>query len=150
MMDEIPFDIFLKIGNDLCNTSNSYKYEEHIININNKNEKTHEEYKCNYKIKLEKRISNNIQKICDLEIEIMQLEKKTADIIRVYSNKKFKSSSLSFIYTNKPIINYLMSLNSLDCEKLKFYNLTIQNLKEERSFLIDILGKNNKYLLDIN
>jgi hypothetical protein len=79
----------------------------------------------------------------------MQLERKVADIIRVYSNKKFKSNSMNLIYTNKPIINYLMSLNSLDSEKLKYYELTVQTLKKERIFLMEILEKNNKFLSDI-
>jgi len=145
-LDEIPLDIFLKIGNELCNnTNNEYKTEEHVINV----KKTYEDYKNNYKAKLEVCISNNRQKIHNFEIEIMQLERKAADIIRVYSNKKFKSNSMNLIYTNKPIINYLMSLNSLDSEKLKYYELTIQTLKKERIFLMEILEKNNNFLSDI-
>lgn len=140
-MDEIPYDIFLNIGNALCNINNDDQ-KNTLINNNIIFKKTYEEYKNNYKSKLEVIIENNKKKLNELEIEISNLERKITDIIRVYFNKKFKSASVNFIYTNKPIINYLMSLNSLDCEKMKYYKLTVQNLKEEQSILTGILEKN--------
>ena len=57
---------------------------------------------------------------------------------------------MNFIYTNKPIINYLMALNSLDGEKIKYYKITIQKLKEQQVFLRKILDKNVQYLSNVS
>jgi hypothetical protein len=113
---------------------------EHIINTTN----NYEECKNIYKNKLEICISDNKKKIHDLEVQIIDLERKISDIVRVHSNKRFTGKSLNFIYTNRSIINYLTALNTLDGEKIKYYNLTIQNLKEQLILMGEILEKNIK------
>ena len=90
-----------------------------------------------------------------MEKDINDIEIKITEIIRLYSNKKmninskFNSNLTSFIYSNKPIVKYLMSLNTLECEKLKYYNLTLNELKEQRETIVGILKKNIAYLHNI-
>jgi len=67
----------------------------------------------------------------------------------LYSNKKFNSNSVNFIYSNKPIIKYLTSLNTLESEKLKYYNLTLKELKEQRDIFVEIIKKNIFYLNEL-
>ena len=125
-MDEIPYDVFLNIGKELCNNVNAtnIEFNEHITT------KTYDYYKNNYKIKIEQCIINNNNHMQQLEKDISDIERKISEIIRFYSNKKFNSNSVSFIYSNKPIIKYLTSLNTLEGEKLKYYvTLGNKNIK---------------------
>ena len=74
--------------------------------------------------------------------EILELERKISEILRLYCNKKISSNSLSLVYTNRPIIKYLNSLNSLENEKMRYYYLTLQNLKAQHELYTLILNKN--------
>lgn len=148
-MEEIPFDIFLNIGNDLCNETNFTKIQN-IILTNPQKTKTYEEYKNNYKYKLELYIADNKKNIHDLDKEISDLERKITEIIRLHCNKKISSNTLNLIYGNTPMIRYLNSLNSIEIEKMRYYELTLQSLKEQRDFLIEILKKNYVLLYKIN
>jgi hypothetical protein len=135
-MEEVPFEIFLNIGEQLCNeTDIEEKYNLTFI----KNTKTYEEYKNNYKEKLELRIADNKKIIHELDKEIADLERKITEIVRMYCNKRISNNSLNLVYMNKPIIKYL---NSLENEKMKFYELTLQNLKGQYDSHIEILKKN--------
>ena len=143
-MIEMSLEIALSIGIHLCETNSEQ-------NQNQTEKKTsYEDYKNNYKRKLEIIILKNKENINNLELEIEELERKIIDIMKVYSIKKYNSSSMNFIYTNKQIINYLMALNSLDGEKIKYYKITIQKLKEQQVFLRKILDKNVQYLSNVS
>ena len=140
MMEEIPFETFLNIGEQLCNETDFT--QQHIILTHPQKTKTYEEYKNNYKYKLELCIADNKKRTHDLDKEIAELERKITDIVRTYSNKKITGNTLNFVYANKPIIKYLNSLNSLEIEKMKYYDLTLQSLKVQRESLVEILKKN--------
>ena len=137
MKQELPFDIFLNIGKQLCDEN-----KNDIILIYIKNTKTYEEYKNHYKMKLKFHIEENKKTINKLNEEINELERKISEIISLYCNKKISSGPLHIFYKNKQKINYLKSLNSLESQKIKYYNLTLQNLKEQHEFYINILEKN--------
>ena len=46
---------------------------------------------------------------------------------------------LNFIYSNKPLFKYLSSLNLLEYEKLKYYELTLKQLREQHDIFMKIL-----------
>jgi len=135
-MEAVPFEIFLKIGEQLCNET---EIEENIHFTFPQKKKTYEEYKNNYKHKLELCIADNKKIIHELDKEISELERKITEIVRMYCNKRISNNSLNLVYMNKPIIKYL---NSLENEKMKFYDLTLQNLKGQYETYVEILKKN--------
>ena len=155
-MNKIPYNVFLHIGEELCNidTTNDNNNILHVNTIENEivMPLTYEHCKKKYKLTIEKFISNNNKHLQQLEKDINDIEIKITEIIRLYSNKKmninskFNSNLTSFIYSNKPIVKYLMSLNTLECEKLKYYNLTLNELKEQRDIFVEILKKTISYL----
>jgi hypothetical protein len=140
-MEKTPFEIFLNIGKELCNETD-FTQNQNIILTNPQKTKTYEEYKNNYKSKLELYIADNKKMLDELDKEILELERKISEILRLYCNKKISSNSLSLVYTNRPIIKYLNSLNSLENEKMRYYYLTLQNLKAQHELYTLILNKN--------
>jgi hypothetical protein len=143
-MDETPHIIFLNIGQEMCNNDTSYYFNE-----DNTITKTHDYYKKKYKKKIEECIINNNNHLQQLDKDINDIERKISDVIRLYSNKKFNSNSVNFIYSNKPIIKYLTSLNTLESQKLKYYNLTLKELKEQHDIFVEIIKKNIFYLNEL-
>jgi hypothetical protein len=141
MVEEIPFEIFLNIGKQLCNETDFTENQKE----ESKKTKTYEEYKNDYKSKLEFFIEENKKTINKLDDEIIELEKNFSKIINLQCNKKISNNSLNMFYTNRPMINYLISIKSLESEKIRYYDLKLQNLKEQHEVYIDILDKN--YLL---
>lgn len=148
-MDEIPHIIFLNIGQEMCNNETTFFFGFEKNNENTDITYTSDYYKKKYKKKIEECIINNNNHLQQLEKEISDIERKIADVIRLYSNKKFNSNSVNFIYSNKPIIKYLTSLNTLESEKLKYYNLTLKELKEQRDIFVEIIKKNIFYLNEL-
>ena len=141
MIEEIPFEIFLNIGKQLCNETDFTENQKE----ESKKTKTYEEYKNDYKSKLEFFIEENKKTINKLDDEIIELEKNFSKIINLQCNKKISNNSLNMFYTNRPMINYLISIKSLESEKIRYYDLKLQNLKEQHEVYINILDKN--YLL---
>jgi hypothetical protein len=141
MIEEIPFEIFLNIGKQLCNETDFTENQKE----ESKKTKTYEEYKNDYKSKLEFFIEENKKTINKLDDEIIELEKNFSKIINLQCNKKISNNSLNMFYTNRPMINYLISIKSLESENIRYYDLKLQNLKEQHEVYIDILDKN--YLL---
>ena len=144
-MDEIPYIIFLHIGQALCNDYDICEEFNEKITI----KKPYEYYKNNYKHKLEECITNNKNYLSQLDKEIKDIERKIIETIRKFTNKKFNSNSLNFIYINKPLFKYLSSLNLLEYEKLKYYELTLKQLREQHDIFMKIFIKNITYLDNI-
>jgi len=148
-MEEIPYEIFLNIGKQLCNETD-FTQDQYVFLTHTQKTKTYEEYKNNYKYKLELCIADNKKNLHELDKEITELERKITEILRLYYNKKISSNTLNLVYANKHLIKYLNSLNSIECEKIKYYDLTLQKLKEQHNFYVEILNKNYVLWNNIN
>ena len=139
-MDELSCDFFYILGAELCknvDTSNNEKKVDFI-----ESNKTIEDYKKMYIKNLNKYIDENNKTINELNNEIFEIEKKRCEIIRIVTNKKYNGNIMNFIYSNKPVINYLRCLNTLESEKIKYYDLTLERLYQEIELNKIILQKN--------
>lgn len=134
-MDDVPYDIFLNIGKQLTSTE---EYEPEHIHFQGK---TVEEYKKDYRNKLELQLANIKKQLFELEIEIMELERKNSKLLYSFSNKGYNSTTRTFLYNNKILLNYFLSLNNLDSDKFKLNLLTIQSLNEQHNAVTDIYNR---------
>ena len=102
-MEEIPLEIILNIGKQLCNETDFTK-DQDIFLTHPQKTKTYEEYKNNYKYKLELCIADNKKSIYELDKEMTELERKITEIVRSQYNKKISSNTLNLVYANKHFI----------------------------------------------
>ena len=135
-MDEIPYEVFLHIGQQLVSTTN-----KDFVQIHNET-KSFEEYKSNYIYKLEAQIARLKKELFQLEIEIVELERKNNSALTNFSRiGNCKSNTINFLYNNNVARNYFLSLNTLESEKFKLNSITIVNLKSQYETTLDIYNK---------
>ena len=139
-MDEIPLEVFLNIGKQMV-SNESYEFVDAPIQ-----KKPIEEYIKNYRNKLELQLARIKKTFFDLEVEILELERKNNIILSNFSNKNYRSNTRSFLYNNNLLLNYFLSLNNLDTEKFKLNTITLQNLKEQHEAQYDIYIRTEQLL----
>ena len=136
-MDEIPYEVFVSIGQQLLeNVNNDFDNNAYI------EKKTFEERKSNYINTLELQLARLKKELYQLEMEIVELERKNNTVLTKFSrNNKYKSNTVNFLYKNNHALNYFLSLNTLESEKFKLNLLTIEKLKGHYELLLDIYNK---------
>jgi hypothetical protein len=139
-MDDIPSEVFLNIGKQMA-SNEPYEVTNVLIT-----KKTVEEYKKNYKDKLELQLARIKKTVFDLEVEIFELERKNNNILSGFSNKKYSSSARNFLSNNNMLLKYFLSLNNLETEKFKLNSITLQNLKEQYDIQYDIYIRTEQLL----
>jgi hypothetical protein len=139
-MDDIPSEVFLNIGKQMA-SNEPYEVTNVLIT-----KKTVEEYKKNYKDKLELQLARIKKTVFDLEVEIFELERKNNNILSGFSNKKYSSSARNFLSNNNMLLKYFLSLNNLETEKFKLNSITLQNLKEQYEIQYDIYIRTEQLL----
>jgi hypothetical protein len=142
-MDEIPIEVFLNIGKQLVSNECNDFIDVPI------QKKSIEEYKNNYRNKLELQLARIKKNLFDLEVEISELERKNSIIISNFSNKNYKSNTRNFLSNNNILLNYFLSLNNLDSEKFKMNSITLQNLKEQHDIHYDIYNRTEQLLKNL-
>ena len=136
-MDEIPYEVFVSIGQQLLeNVNNDFDNNAYI------EKKTFEERKSNYIDTLELQLARLKKELYQLEMEIVELERKNNTVLTKFSrNNKYNSNTVNFLYKNNHALNYFLSLNTLESEKFKLNSITIENLKGQYELLLDIYNK---------
>jgi len=143
-MDEIPFEVFLNIGKQMVSNERC-EFTDVPVPVPIQ-KKTIEEYKKDYRTKLELQIAGIKKNVFNLEVEISELERKNSIIISNFSNKNYTSSTRSFLSNNNLLLKYFLSLNNLESEKFKMNSITLQNLKEQHELLYDIYNRTEQLL----
>ena len=139
-MDEVPFEVFLNIGKKMDSN------EKCVITNISDTTKNIEYYKKNYRNKLELQLASIKKNVFDLEVEIIELERKNSIILSNFSNKKYSSSTRNFLSNNGLLLNYFLSLKNLDSEKFKLNSITLQNLKEQHETQYNIYNRTEELL----
>ena len=139
-MDDVPFEVFLNIGKKMISK------ETHEFTNESITKKTFQEYKKNYRNKLELQLASIKKNVCDLEVEIFDLERKNSIILSNFSNKKYSSSTRNFLSNNSLLLNYFLSLKNLESEKFKLNSITLQNLKEQHEIQYNIYNRTEELL----
>ena len=139
-MDEVPFEVFLNIGKKMDSN------EKCVITNISDTTKNIEYYKKNYRNKLELQLASIKKNVCDLEVEIFDLERKNSIILSNFSNKKYSSSTRNFLSNNSLLLNYFLSLKNLESEKFKLNSITLQNLKEQHETQYNIYNRTEELL----
>jgi hypothetical protein len=135
-MDEIPYEVFLNIGKQLVSNENNVFDRVYIET------KPFEEYKSNYINNLEVQIARLKKELFQLEVEILELERKNIILLTNFSrNSKYKSNTMNFLYNNNVGLTYFLSLKTLESKKFKLNSLTIENLKGQYETTLDIYNK---------
>ena len=139
-MDEVPFEVFLNIGKKMDSN------EKCVITDISNTTKNIDYYKKNYRNKLELQLASIKKNVFDLEVEIIELERKNSIILSNFSNKKYSSSTRNFLSNNGLLLNYFLSLKNLDSEKFKLNSITLQNLKEQHETQYNIYNRTEELL----